>query len=192
VGDVTALNELFTRCRDRLKRMVRLRMNPRLRGRVDDSDVVQDAFVEAARRLPEYLEQPQTPFFLWVRQIVGQRLIDTHRRHMLSKQRDAGRDISLFGGAPLASSASLAAQLLGRASSPSQAAIKAETRLRVQQALEAMNEIDREVLTLRHFERLSNAEAAEVIGIDPSACSNRYIRAVKRMKRVLHARGDAP
>lgn len=191
-GDQAALAELFMRHRGRLKRMVRLRLNPCLSARVDDSDVIQDACVEASRRLGEYLRDPRAPFFLWLRQIVGHKLIDVHRRHLGRKQRDARCEISLYGGAPLASSVSLAGQLLGRASSPSQAAVKAETRLRVQQALEEMNEIDREVLALRHFERLSNTEAAQVLEIDPSTCSNRYIRAVRRMKRILQAKGAAP
>lgn len=142
--------------------------------------------LEASRRLDEYLEQRPLPFFLWLRQITVNKLIDLHRRHLDAARRDARQKISLHSG-PMqaASSVSLASQLLGRLTSPSSAAVKVETRLRVQEALNNIDPIDREVLALRHFERLSNAEAAEVLGINESACSNRYVRALERMKRVL-------
>jgi RNA polymerase sigma-70 factor (ECF subfamily) len=185
-GDEKALNELFSRYRKRLKQMVRLRLNRRLQGRVDDSDVLQEAYLEAARRLPEYLADRPLPFFLWLRHLTGEKLIDVHRRHLGAKMRDAAQEVSLHRGPmPAASSASLAAQLLGRLTSPSQAAVKAETRLRVQEVLNRMDALDREVLALRHFEQLSNAEVAETLGLNESTASSRYLRALKRLKDEL-------
>src|SRR5215471_14417302 len=114
-GDPQALNELFGLYRDRLRAMVRLRLNRRLQGRVDPSDVLQEAYLEVCEELPEYLRDPPLPFFLWLRHITAQKLIVAHRRHLGARMRDAGREISLHHGAmPQASSASLAAQLLGR------------------------------------------------------------------------------
>ena len=185
-GDEEALTELFSRYRKRLKQMVRLRLNRRLQGRIDDSDVLQEAYLEAARRLPEYLADRPLPFFLWLRHLTGEKLIDTHRRHLGAKMRDAAQEVSLHRGPmPAASSASLAAQLLGRLTSPSQAAVKAETRLRVQEVLNRMDLLDREVLALRHFEQLSNAEVAETLGLNESTASSRYLRALKRLKDEL-------
>jgi RNA polymerase sigma-70 factor (ECF subfamily) len=185
-GDQVALTELFGRYRQRLGQMVRLRLNRRLRGRVDDSDVVQEAYLEAARRLPEYLAGRPLPFYLWLRHLTGEKLIDAHRRHLGARMRDAGQEVSLHRGPmPAASSVSLAAQLLGRLTSPSQAAIKAETRLRVQEVLNGMDPLDREVLALRHFEQLSNAEVAQTLGMNESTASSRYLRALKRLKDEL-------
>jgi RNA polymerase sigma-70 factor (ECF subfamily) len=182
-GDAAAVTELFSRYRKRLKRMVRLRLNRQLQGRLDDSDILQEALLEAAKRLPEYLVDKPLPFFLWLRHITGQKLIDAHRRHLGAEIRDAAREVSLHRGAmPAASSASLAAQLLGRLTSPSQAAIKAEARLCVQEVLNSMDPIDREVLALRHFEQLNNAEVAATLGINESTASSRYLRALKRLK----------
>jgi RNA polymerase sigma-70 factor (ECF subfamily) len=185
-GDQAALTQLFSRYRKRLKQMVRLRLNRQLQGRVDDSDILQDALLEAAKRLPEYLAKQPLPFFLWLRQLTGEKIIDVHRRHLGAKMRDAGQEISLHRGPmPAASSASLAAQLMGRLTSPSQAAIKAETRLRVQEVLNGMNPVDREILALRHFEQLKNVEVAAALGMNESSASCRYLRALKRLKDEL-------
>jgi RNA polymerase sigma-70 factor (ECF subfamily) len=189
-GNATALNQLFSRYRKRLKQMVHLRLNRRLQGRIDDSDILQEAYLEAAKRLPEYLANRPLPFFLWLRYLTGEKLIDAHRRHLGAKMRDAAQEVSLHRGPmPAASSASLAAQLLGRLTSPSQAAIKAETRLRVQEILNNMDPFDREVLALRHFEQLTNAEVAQTLGLNESTASSRYLRALKRLKDEL---GDLP
>src|SRR5947209_16411281 len=139
-GDQQAVADLFTRYRDRLRAMVRLRLNRRLQGRVDPSDVLQDAFLEVSRTLPAYLRAPTLPFFLWLRHITGQKLIAVHRQHLGAQLRDADREVSLYRGAlPQASSASLAAQLMGRFTSVSQAAIRAELQIRVQEALNSMD-----------------------------------------------------
>jgi RNA polymerase sigma-70 factor (ECF subfamily) len=185
-GDQEALGQVFAHYRERLRQMVRLRLDRRLQGRLDASDVLQEAYLDFSRRLPEYARQPTMPFYLWLRLLTGQRMIDLHRMHLGAKMRDAGQEVSLYRGAlPQASSASLAAQLLGRLTSASRAAMRAETQIRVQEALNRMDAMDREVLTLRHFEMLSNDETAVVLGIKKSAASNRYIRALKRLKELL-------
>jgi RNA polymerase sigma-70 factor (ECF subfamily) len=185
-GDPRAVAEAFARYRDRLRRMVKLRLDRRLQGRVDPSDVLQEAYLDVAHRAAEYAANPTMPLFLWLRFLTGQRLLQIHRQHLGTKMRDAGQEVSLYRGAlPQASSVSLAAQLLGRMTSPSLAAIRAEMQVRLQDALNGMDPMDREVLTLRHFEELSNAETAAVLGLQKSAASNRYIRALKRLREVL-------
>ena len=187
-GDSQALNMLFACYRDRLRWMVRLRLNRRLQGRVDPSDVIQEAYLEISKKLPEYLRDPQMPFFLWLRYITGQKLIALHRHHLGTQMRDAEQEVSLYRGAlPEANSVSLAAQLLGHLTSASRAAIRAEEQIQVQEALNSLDPIDREILALRHFEMLSNEETAQVLGIKKSAASNRYIRALRRMKGILSA-----
>jgi RNA polymerase sigma-70 factor (ECF subfamily) len=188
-GDQQAWAELLERHGDRLRRMVALRLDRRLRGRVDASDVLQEAYLDAWRRLGAYVNEPAMPFFLWLRFLVSQKLLEQHRRHLGARGRDAGREVALFHGQlPEASSAALAAHLLGRLTSPSQAALRAERKLLLQEALNAMDPVDREVLVLRHFEQLSNGEAAEVLGLDKSAASKRYARALVRLKEILTAR----
>lgn len=185
-GDEDALSELMLKYRDRLKRMVRLRMNPALQGRVDDSDVIQDAYVEVSKRLDDYLGGPKAPFFLWLRSIVGQKLIDVHRTHLEADMRSANREVSLHrGGMPSANSTCLAEKLLGRFSSPSNAASRTESRLILEETLNSMDPLDREILALRHFEQLSNAEIASVLGLETSTASKRYIRALTRLRKIL-------
>lgn len=184
--DERALADLFQRHRERLEQMVRLRMDRRLQGRVDAADVLQEAYLECSRRLAEYRANPQLTPFVWMRFLTAQKLVDFHRVHLGAKMRDAGQEVSLYRGAlPCASSASLAAQLLGRWTSASRAAIRAETQVRVQEALNCMEPTDREVLALRHFEMLSNDETAQVLGIKKTAASNRYIRALKRLRQFV-------
>jgi RNA polymerase sigma-70 factor (ECF subfamily) len=185
-GDARAPADLFQYYRPRLRQMVRLRLDRRLQGRVDPSDVLQEAYLDLARRAPEYVANPTVPFFLWLRLLTGQRLLMVHRQHLGTQMRDVGHEVSLYNGPlPQASSASLAAHLLGRLTTPSQAAIRAEMQLRLQEALNQMDPLDREVLTLRHFEELTNGETAQVLGLQKAAASNRYVRALKRLKDVL-------
>lgn len=185
-GDEQAVQDLFARHRDRLKRMVHLRLSRRLQGRVDDSDVVQEALTDCARRLQEYVADPKLPFFLWLRHMTGLKLNEFHRRHLGTQLRDADREVTLHrGGLPEADSMSLAAHLLGQLTTPSQAAIKAETRLIVQDALNNMDATDREVLALKHFEQLSTTEIAEVLGMSKAGAGSRYLRAIKRLKEIL-------
>ncbi len=185
-GDEAALAALVDRHRGRLERMVALRMDRRLQGRVDPADVVQDTYLRVRGKLPQYSADPRLPFFLWLRLEVGQKLVDLHRFHLGTQMRDAGQEVSLHRGAlPQVTSQSLAEHLLGKLTTASHAAMRVELKLRVQEALNGMDPNDREVLILRHFEELSNAEAAEVLGIKPSAAVNRYVRALKRLKDVF-------
>jgi RNA polymerase sigma-70 factor (ECF subfamily) len=187
-GDRQALAMLFDRYRDRLRRMVELRIDPRVRSRLDASDVLQEAFLDVAHDLDAYLADPKLPPLLWLRLHVGRRLTTLHRQHLGTKMREAGLEISLYRDAlPEASSAALASMLLGKHTSPTQAAQRAERLLRVQEALNTLDPIDREVLALRHFEQLSRSETAEVLGISQEAGAKRYFRALKRLKDVLSA-----
>jgi RNA polymerase sigma-70 factor (ECF subfamily) len=185
-GDAQQWGALLQRHRQRLRRMVALRLDQRLQGRLDASDVIQEAFLEASARLPEYVQQPTLPFFLWLRFLTGQKLLQLHRQHLGTRMRDAGREVALYRGAlPEASSAALAAQLIGHDTRPSEAAMKAERKIRLQEALNSMDPMDREVLALRHFEQLNNAETAQVLGLHESAASKRYLRALKKLKEIL-------
>ena len=185
-GDRRALADLFQRHRDRLRRMVELRMDARLQGRIDASDVLQDGFLDLAKRVDNYLGDPGLPVFLWLRLVVSDRLAMIHRRHLGTKMRDAGQEVSLYRDPlPPASSAALASMLLGRLTSPSNAAIRAEQILQVQEAVNSLEPLDREVVALRHFEQLTRAETAVVLGISEEAGAKRYIRAMKKLKLIL-------
>ena len=188
-GDQAAWGALLVRSRGRLRRMVALRLDRRLQGRVDPSDIIQEACIDASARLAEYARQPDMPFFLWLRFLTGQRLLRVHRQHLGAEMRDAAREVSLYRGAlPAATSAALAAQLLGRDTRPSEVAIRAERSIRLQEALNSMEPLDREVLALRHFEQLSNGEAARALDLQESAAAKRYVRALKRLRLILDAR----
>jgi len=190
-GDQQAMAMAFDRYRGRLERMVRVRLDPRVRARLDVDDVVQDAYVEASRRLPEYLQERKVPFYLWLRFITGQKLIEAHRVHGAGKrdvrrERDAGgqRDDSLGGTATV-----LASQLLASQTSPSGVVHRDEMRQRLEQTLEALDAVDREVIILRHHEHLTNAEAAEVLGVNPNAAAQRHFRALQKMRETLGGLG---
>jgi RNA polymerase sigma-70 factor (ECF subfamily) len=185
-GDREALGALLAQHWERLRRLVALRLDPRLQGRIDPADVVQEACLEASARLAEYLRQPALPFFLWLRLITGQKVLTMHRRHLGAEMRAVGREVALYQGSmPETSSAALAAQLLGHDTRPSEAAMRAERKIRLQEALNGMDPLDREVLALRHFEQLSNVETAQVLGIKEGAAGKRYLRALERLREIL-------
>lgn len=185
-GDLGALAELFVEHRDRLRRMVEPRIDSRHQARIDASDVIQEAFLDVARDLDAYLAGPTLPPLLWLRLHVARRLTTLHRQHLGTKTRDAGLEVSLYRGAlPDANSAEFASMLLGRHTSPTQAAQRVERLPLVQQALNGLDPIDREVLALRHFEQLGRAEAALALGITREAGAKRYYRALKRLKDAL-------
>lgn len=187
-GDQHALSELWDRYQERLRRVVKLRMDRRMQGRIDVSDVLQEAYVDFASRVSEYVDNPSMPFYLWIRFLTGQRLQLLHRHHLGTMMRDAGREVSIHRGPmPQATSVSLAAQLLGRFTSVTQAVQRAEMQMRLQEAINSMDEIDREILALRHFEELSNEETAQVLGIKRSTASSRHLRAIKRLKEILQS-----
>jgi RNA polymerase sigma-70 factor (ECF subfamily) len=161
-------------------------LDRRLRARLDASDVVQEACIEATERFDEFRTQSEMPFYLWLRFLTLQKLLVQHRHHLGTKARDAGRDVFLGGNAG-ASSADLAARLVGRLSTPSRAAMRAELKQRIRDVLDRMDPTDREVLVLRHFEQLSNGETAKVLGLRESTTSMRYARALLRLKDILAA-----
>jgi RNA polymerase sigma-70 factor (ECF subfamily) len=185
-GDREAIVELLARYRARLRRMVALRLDPRLRGRVDASDVIQEGYLDAIRRLEEYIRDPSVPFYIWLRFLVGQRVAECHRRHLGRPGRDVGREVSIYRGAmPGVSSGVLAARLLGNLTSPSQVAVRAERKLQLQEALNRMDPIDREILVLRHYEQMSNGDAAAALDLEKAAASKRYMRALERLESIL-------
>jgi RNA polymerase sigma-70 factor (ECF subfamily) len=189
-GDPGSWAELIRRYRSRLRRMVSFRIDSRLQGRVDPSDVVQDVFLEAWQHLGSYVSEPNIPFFLWLRAVAGHTLGDLHRQHLGARMRDARREVSLYQGSlPGATSAALAARLLGHLTRPSEAAVRAERKFQLQTALNAMDPIDREVLALRHFEQLTVSEVAAVLGIKEKAAGMRYTRALRRLKQILTSLG---
>ncbi len=183
-GDASALGQLLEWHRPRLRTMVRLRMDRLLQTRVDASDVLQEAFLEASSRLDEFIRNPAVPFYLWLRTITGQQLMAAYRRHCGAQGRDARREISRCSGAlPAANSGALAAHLVACAISPSGVAMQAELKDRLEQALDELDAMDREIIVLRHFEELTNSEAAQVLDLTPSAACNRYVRALERLRQ---------
>ncbi len=189
-GDPAAVDELLRQYRPRIVKMVTLRIDPRIRGRVDQSDVVQETFLEVTRRLPEYLEQPGSPFFLWIRKIAGHKLIDAHRRHLGAQARRADREMSIDQAhRPAASSVWLAQQLVDGMDTPSRLVAREETMAALREGLDSMNPDDREILVLRQFEELTNQEAAQELGIEPAAASKRFVRALQRLQSILTSLG---
>ncbi len=185
-GDQEGWGTLLARHRDRLRRMVAIRLDQRLQGRIDPSDVLQEVYLEAQQHLAEYLQKASMPIFLWLRAITGNKLLELHRYHLGTQMRNAGQEVSLYRGSlPETSSAALAAHLLGHDTRPSEAAVRAEIKIRLQEALNSMDPLDREVLALRHFEQLNTAETAKVLGIKEAAAGKRYVRALKRLKDIL-------
>lgn len=180
-----ALAELFSLHRDRLWRIVNFRLDSRLLGRINPDDVLQESYLAASQRIEHYAGMSYSPF-VWLRMIVSQTVAEVHRRHLTAQIRDADREVSLDKPYDRhATSQSLIFHLTGHLTSPSQAAIRAEMVDEVQRAIETMDAVDQEVLALRHFEELTNHEVAEVLDIDKTAASNRYIRAIERLKEIL-------
>jgi RNA polymerase sigma-70 factor (ECF subfamily) len=185
-GDRDAIVELLNCYRPRLRRMVALRLDPRLRGRVDASDIIQEGYLDAMRRLGEFVQDPSVPFYIWLRFLVGQRVQEQHRRHLDTPGRDVGREVSIYRGAmPGASTGALAARLLGKLTDPLQATLRAERKIRLQEALNRMDPLDREVLVLRHYEQMTNGDAALALGLSFKAASKRYTRALERLEKIL-------
>ena len=190
-GDPAAINRLLERHRAALRRMIDLRMDHAVQRRVDASDIVQDVLIEAHRRLQDYLKDPAMPFHLWLRQMARDRLIDAHRRHRVAARRSIDREQPLVAAAFLdRSTLDLAAELQDRELTPAAAATWHELQVRFQQAIDQMDEQDREVVLLRHFEHLSNGEVAEVLGLSEPAAGMRYLRAMRRLREKLQEPKD--
>lgn len=187
-GDSAAREELLEMHRDQLTRMVATRIDKRLAQRVDASDVVQEATIEAARRLPEYLADPSMDFYLWLRWIARDQLIDMHRQHLESQKRDAGREVSIDAIHADHSAAALAGVLAGDLTSPSGAMQKTQEQAAVREAIQQLDPADREILVLRHYEQLSTRQAAEVIGMSKSGAGKRHVTALRKLKEVLNSK----
>ena len=181
-----AAADLFEMERDRLQRFVMHRMDPRLQGRLDLDDVMQESQLVVVRRHEDFVRNPAVPFYVWMRSLTGQVLIDLHRKHLQLQVRNVNREVSLENKLPFQSSAHAMRDLLmASGTSPSNVAIRDEQADLLRNTLEQMNEIDREVLVLRHLEQLSNGEVASVLGIDKSAATKRYIRALSRLGEMM-------
>jgi RNA polymerase sigma-70 factor (ECF subfamily) len=175
--------------RSRLRRMVTFRLDQRLQGRVDPSDVLQAAYLEAWRGLRSYLDRPEIRFFLWLRGIAGNKVRALHRHHLGAQMRDPRREVSIHVGALPETTTAIAAVLLGNLTRASEAAVQLELKARLPEALDAMDPPNREVLALRHFEQLSLAETARVLGIKESAAGKRYVRTLRRLRGILDGLG---
>lgn len=188
-GDEPALAELFRQHEGRLLRMVELRLDKALRRRMDPADVVQDAWVEVVRRLDEWCRQDKLPLHVWLRLITSQSLAGAQRRHLAAHMRNAQRDAPQRARPPNVSSATVADAFIDSATSPSQVAVREELRARVRAAIEDLEDIDREIVAMRHFEGLSNEETAAELDIEPSAASMRFMRALMRLRPALKELG---
>ncbi len=180
-GDRRALDRLLTGHRTYLRTAVELHVDRRLRARLDPSDVVQEAQLEAARRIDDYLRRQPMPFHIWLRQTAYQNLLRMRRQHVEAERRSVTRELPLPDG----SSATLARQLLGAGPTPNEQLVEEELARRLRQAVAELPETDREILLMRNFEGLSNQEAAQVLGLEPAAASRRYGRAILRLRKVL-------
>jgi RNA polymerase sigma-70 factor (ECF subfamily) len=185
-GDAAALSDLLALHARALLRMIELRFEHGLRGRLEPADVVQEALAEAARRFPEWCAQTAYPFHVWLRLLTAQSLAEARRRHIGAQMRDARREVAAAPGTGV-SSAHVVDGLMASQTSPTQAARRAELRARVLAAVERLEPMDREILALRHFEGLSNEDAALELGIEPASASKRYVRALQRLRPALAA-----
>jgi RNA polymerase sigma-70 factor (ECF subfamily) len=182
-GESSAAETLLTRHRKRLRRMVYLRIDPRVASRLDPSDVVQDALAEAHRRLPEYAAERPIPFYPWLRRIAWERLLQMHRRHIGARRRTVLREDYL----PLSEdSEMLLAKRLTVSSTPSDQLVRSEMRQRVREAIAQLPEGDHELIVLKHLEELSFQEVATVLEISTAAAYSRYYRAIQRLHRLLN------
>lgn len=182
------LGQVLAKHRDRLKRLIELRLDPRVKGRVDSSDVIQETQITAMARIEEYLVDPEVPLFVWLRFLALQTVTDAHRRHLGAKVRNVQREIAI-DQFPAASCAALANQLVGQLTTASQALEKVEAKRRLEDAIKAMTPKDREVIMLRHYEQLSQKEAARVLGISEAATGSRHVRALTKLRRMLETAG---
>jgi RNA polymerase sigma-70 factor (ECF subfamily) len=184
-GEKSAVEQLLDQHRQPVRRMIDLRLDPALARRVDASDIVQDVLLEASRRLADYLKNPVMPFHLWLRHIAKDHVIDAHRKHRLAQRRSLDREQSLRPALADDSSLDLAAQLFDQELTPASAAIRHELQRRLESAVAAMDDDDREMILMRHFEQLSNQEVATILDLTEAAASMRYLRAIRRLRALL-------
>ncbi|TWU08328.1 ECF RNA polymerase sigma factor SigE [Stieleria varia] len=188
IEPAAVLADAFAAEHDRLWQLAMFRMDHRIAGRVDADDVLQESFLAAEKRVQHYLKSPKCSLFVWLRMIVTQTLVDIHRRHFGADMRSAAREVS-FGGPQLPESTcvSIVRQLTGSQTSPSGVMMREESTMALEKAISEMPALDQETIALRHFEGLSNSETAEVLGISVTAASNRYVRALARLRDILEA-----
>jgi RNA polymerase sigma-70 factor (ECF subfamily) len=193
-GDAAARQQLLARHRDRLRRMVAVRLDPRLAVRVDPSDVVQEALIEADRKLADYLEHRPLPFYPWLRRLAWEHLVKLHERHVRARRRSVLREEPGILALPEDSAVLLAQRLAREGTSPSQRLVRKEMQERVRAALARLSAADREVLVLRYLEQLATAEIAAVLGVGEGAVKMRHRRALDRLSKLLtdDAEGDEP
>jgi RNA polymerase sigma-70 factor (ECF subfamily) len=181
-GESEAVNRLLDRHRDSLHRMVACRLNPGVAGRLDASDVVQDALLTASRRLAEYLKNPAIPFHAWLRQLARDRLADAYRRELADK-----RDVAREQAMPASDRSSLDPAVLfaDHELTPAATLMRKEFAERFQQAVDQLEDDAREIILMRHAEQLSNSQAAELLGLSEPAAGMRYLRALRQLKSLL-------
>jgi RNA polymerase sigma-70 factor (ECF subfamily) len=186
VGDASAINHLLEQHRRPVRRLVEMRLDRKVQRRVDVSDVVQEVMVEASKRLQKYLENPEMAFHLWLRQIAWDHIIDTYRRHRVSAKRNMDREQPMVAaGGTDQSTLELAVQLCDPGVTPAAAATQREIAKRVEASVQLLPDQDREIITMRHYEHLTNLEISEALGLNPPAASMRYLRAIRRLRQVL-------
>lgn len=187
-GDNSAVNQLMDRHRNSLRQLIRMRLDARIQKRVDVSDVIQDVLVEANRRLDRYIDNPVMPFHLWLRQIAKDRIIDAHRRHRVSAKRSVDREQGMAIPRGHDQSSIQLASLLGDARlTPAAAALQKEMAAKVEAAISGLDDKDCEIITMRHYEHLSNQEIGTILGLTEPAASMRYLRAIKRLKALMQS-----
>lgn len=180
------LSEFMAGQTEQVKHWIGFRIDSRLQRRMDLDDVVQESFLAARKRWEHYRRNPEVSLRVWLRSVVLQTLVDLHRRHLGAQQRDAGRETYWNPGqGGDATSVCLVNQLAGNLTSPSLAVARNELANQVTEALQQLNESDREVLALRHFESMTNREVAEILQISEKAASIRYVRALQRIRPLL-------
>lgn len=184
-GSDGAVNNLLDRHRDSLRRMIGMRLDRNLLRRIDVSDVVQEVLVEANRRLQDYLANPVMAFHLWIRQIAKDRIIDAHRRHRVSAKRSIDREQPIAAGPVDQSTVELVARLCDPELTPAAAATQREIELHVRSAIDELPERDQEIILMRHYEQLSNQDIAAALGLTEPASSMRYLRALKKLRKLL-------
>lgn len=185
-GDSDAINNLMDRHRDSLRQMVNLRLDRAIAGRVDASDVVQDVLWEASRRLDDFIQQPNMPFHLWLRQLAKDRMVDMHRRHRGAQRRSVDRENPLQAApGPEASGFDWGGQLPDGELTPAAANIRRELEQRFLEALNQLEEDDRDIILMRHYEHLGNGEVATTLNITPAAAGMRHLRALKKLRAIL-------
>ena len=177
--------EMFEEFKDRLLRMIDVRLQPELRSRVDSNDVLQESFMEAYRQLKTGVSAPKGSPLVWLRLIVGQQIVANYRKYCQTQKRNIALELPLSGGRAQTDMTSTSIFLVGKLTSPSLAARRHELAIKIRECLAQLSESDREILSLRHFEQLTNRETAEELGVSPNAASVMYMRALKKFRVIL-------